>query len=479
MWLPGARLPSMAEQHRSQAAFALGRRPSGERRLGASATSKSFVDAAFKREELTALRRIAWARTAMVAAIVLWISTNYGPTNAWDSILMTSLFAVVGLVQYRLTARRRNWHWVPYLFVVLDCALLAMILLAPGRTYPDGWPWPMVLRLTNFLYFFPFIALTALTYSPGATLWAGVAACLTWSAGTLVILSQLGSVTEAWRTGAAGKTDAALLDLYLDPRFVDLDAWAVTVFVTLLVSAILSLAVRRSRRLAHEQAEAARARTNLARYVGPRLVETLAAADEPMGTVRRQNVAVLFADIRGFTGLAERWSPEEVIGLLRAFHGRMAEAVFAHGGTLDKFIGDGLMATFGTPAPGPSDAAGALACARAMLRDLDSWNAERLARGEAPIEVGIGLHHGPAMLGDIGGADRFEFAVVGDTVNVASRLERLTRELDCRLVVGDALMRKLRAEGAAPDLVAGLIPLEPQALRGRGGRMDVWVLKEG
>ena len=164
--------------------------------------------------------------------------------------------------------------------------------------------------------------------------------------------------------------------------------------------------------------------------------------------------------------------------MLRAFHGHMVEAVFAHGGTLDKFIGDGLMATFGTPAPGPSDATDGLACARAMLRDLDGWNTERRARGEAPIGVGIGLHYGSVVLGDIGGAERFEFAVGGDTVNVASRLERLTRRLDCRLVVGDTLIRQLQAEGGAPELVAGHIHLEPQRLRGRGGRTGVWVLKE-
>jgi adenylate cyclase len=469
----------MRERHDDPTTLAPRRHSGGERGPRATATPKAFVDAAFEREELTALYRITWARVALVAAIVLWISTNYGPMDAWDSVLLTSLFGVVGLVQYRLTARHRDWRWIPYLFVVLDWALLALILLAPGRTYPAEWPWPMVLRLTNFLYFFPFIALAALTYSPGAMLWAGVAACLTWSAGTLVILGQPGSITGTWRTGATGETDAALLDLYLNPRFIDFDAWAVTVFTTLLVSGILSLAVRRSRQLVYEQAAAARARTNLARYVGPRLADTLAEADEPMGAVRRQDVAVLFADIRGFTALAERRSPEEIIGLLRAFHGRMAEVVFAHGGTLDKFIGDGLMATFGTPTPGPSDVSNALACAQAMLRDLDGWNAERRARGEAPIGVGIGLHHGPAVLGDIGGAERFEFAVIGDTVNVASRLERLTRELGCRLVVGDALIRRLRAEGAAPDLAAGLVHLEPRALRGRSGRTGVWVLKEG
>jgi adenylate cyclase len=135
------------------------------------------------------------------------------------------------------------------------------------------------------------------------------------------------------------------------------------------------------------------------------------------------------------------------------------------------------MATFGTPLPGPSDATSAMACARAMLRDVHVWNAERRALGEVPIEVGIGLHYGPAVLGDIGGAERFEFAVIGDTVNVASRLERLTRELNCRLIVGDALFRRLRAEGAAPELAAGLIRVRRLALPGRGGRTDVWMLK--
>ena len=102
--------------------------------------------------------------------------------------------------------------------------------------------------------------------------------------------------------------------------------------------------------------------------------------------------------------------------------------MFAHGGTLDKFIGDSVMATFGTPQPGPRDAAHALACARAMLASLGVWNSERTARGEMALRAGIGLHFGPVVLGDIGDERRLEFAVLGDTVNTASRLEGLTRE---------------------------------------------------
>jgi hypothetical protein len=100
----------MPDRHDGQTTLAPRRRSGGEHGPRATATPKSFVDAAFEREELTALHRITWARVAVVAAIVLWISANYGPMNVWDSMLLTSLFAVAGLVQYRLTARHRDWR---------------------------------------------------------------------------------------------------------------------------------------------------------------------------------------------------------------------------------------------------------------------------------------------------------------------------------------------------------------------------------
>ena len=100
----------------------------------------------------------------------------------------------------------------------------------------------------------------------------------------------------------------------------------------------------------------------------------------------------------------------------------MEEAVFAHGGTLDKYLGDGLMATFGTPFASERDALNALDCARAMMDSVARWNETRAARGEPPIRASVGLHYGPAVLGDIG-ANRLEFAVIGNTVNVASRIE--------------------------------------------------------
>ncbi|MBL8698557.1 MAG: PAS-domain containing protein [Alphaproteobacteria bacterium] len=210
-----------------------------------------------------------------------------------------------------------------------------------------------------------------------------------------------------------------------------------------------------------------RARANLARYVAPNLVEELAKADEPFGAPRSQRVGVMFVDMVGFTRMAAAREPVEVFALLRDYHARLARTVFEHGGTLDKFTGDGIMATFGTPHPGPRDAANAIACARAIADDIAAWNAERAQ----PIRVGIGVHWGDALIGTIGDARRLEFAVVGDTVNIASRLESLSRDLGVTITASAAAVEAAIAAGADS---AGFVARGPQALRGRAGAIDVW-----
>jgi adenylate cyclase len=189
-----------------------------------------------------------------------------------------------------------------------------------------------------------------------------------------------------------------------------------------------------------------RERSNLARYFSPNVVEELSVNDEPLKQVRTQDVAVLFADIVGFTAYADGRSPTEVIGTLRLFHERMECEVFRHQGTLDKYLGDGLMATFGTPFTGDCDAGNALRCAQAMIGSIDELNRERNNRGDPPIQLSLGLHYGQVVLGDIG-LNRLEFAVIGTTVNAASRLESLTREFGCALVASNDLVQRARAEG--------------------------------
>lgn len=178
--------------------------------------------------------------------------------------------------------------------------------------------------------------------------------------------------------------------------------------------------VKAHNRLAREEV----ARANYSRFMPEYVVKQL--LDNPnsfkLGGVN-QTVTILFADIRGFTAFAERESPEKVVGLLNRYFSLMSEIIFSHGGTLDKYIGDGLMAIFGAPTASPEDAKNALKAAVTMQIQLITLNKELEAEGFQRIQIGIGLHTGVATIGYIGSDRRSEYTAIGDTVNLASRLE--------------------------------------------------------
>jgi adenylate cyclase len=149
--------------------------------------------------------------------------------------------------------------------------------------------------------------------------------------------------------------------------------------------------------------------------------------------------------------------------------------VFQHRGTLEKYIGDAVMATFGTPSRGPDDASRALRCALALALETTRWSAERAAAGGLPLEIGLGLHYGEAIVGSIGDGQRLDYLVIGDTVNVASRLERLTREMNAQIVVSDELVARVSDEGAEADgLLDGFARRGEEYVAGRVRPIAVW-----
>src|SRR5262249_681937 len=173
---------------------------------------------------------------------------------------------------------------------------------------------------------------------------------------------------------------------------------------------------------------------------------------------------------------AERMAPDAVVSMLREFHEHMAAEIFACGGTIDKYIGDAILAVFGLPTSGPEDAAHALCCAGRMLQALDRWNAQRIARGEAALAIGIGINYGPAVLGDVGSDQGLSFTVIGDTVNTAHRLQVLTRSLKTSLVVADAVVAMLN-DGYTDEIEVLLGQLRDQGehdLRGRSKPVRIW-----
>ncbi len=183
------------------------------------------------------------------------------------------------------------------------------------------------------------------------------------------------------------------------------------------------------REIDRPRATAERAQKNLSRYFAPKLAAMLAGRDEALGAVGRQTVAVLFVDIVGFTTMSETMPPESVVTMLREYHAQMTAAIVACEGTVEKYIGDEIFAVFGVPTQGDGDAENALRCAEQMLQALDRWNDERRGRKEPPLRIGIGLHYGPVVVGDVGSAHGMSFTIIGDTVNIASRLQGLNSGL--------------------------------------------------
>jgi adenylate cyclase len=199
-------------------------------------------------------------------------------------------------------------------------------------------------------------------------------------------------------------------------------------------------------RLTGEERARARIREMFGKYVSDEVVDKL-MSDERRPDLGGEalNVTVLFSDIRGFTTISEKLSAHEVVEMLNAYFTRVCEPILEQGGTVDKYIGDAVMAVFGSPVQHPDHARRAVRAALGMAREAEAfkqWMRERFPdRGLTEFGVGVGLHSGEAVIGDIGTPKRKEFTAIGDTVNAASRLEGVTKEMGCVIVASEATVK--------------------------------------
>ena len=231
------------------------------------------------------------------------------------------------------------------------------------------------------------------------------------------------------------------------------------------VAAQTAIAVENARaheRLAREEV----ARANYSRFLPEYVVKQMLENPESfkLGGVN-QTITVLFADIRGFTRISEHAPPEKIVNLLNKYFSAMTDIIFAHGGTLDKYLGDGLLALFGAPTTTPQDAGNALNAAVAMQRRIIGINQELRDEGVHEIGVGIGLHTGEATVGYIGSERRSEYTAIGDTVNTAARLE--SNAQGGEILISDATAKSARSR-------YGLKPREPIMVKNRQQPIDLW-----
>ncbi len=213
-------------------------------------------------------------------------------------------------------------------------------------------------------------------------------------------------------------------------------------------------------------------RSKMERYHSPAVIDEIvkgaAAADED--DVRTADVSILFADISGFTTVSETKRPEEVASFLSNFFSAAVDAIFAYGGTLDKFIGDAVMAFFGAPIPQDDHADRAILAGMMMMARVELWNEEREKEGLPPVRIRVGINSGPAVVGNVGTEKRVDYTVLGSSVNIASRLES-----------GVAKPGQLVISQHTLERVVGSFDAEPLgefALKGLQQKMPVYAIKD-
>lgn len=435
----------------------------------------------FREAERRGLMLASFVRAAIILGLMAFFAATWDIASPGYAFLVFSPLglAFIGLAQYLLLRAHVSPHWMKYAFVAADCVYLTCLLGFRHQFSGDLPTATMTIKEGGVLFYFAFLVHGAFTYSPRFVLWTGFCITLGWLGLLWLAVHEPGTTFDLAAVNLGGAQ--GIWERYGSPHYLPAMKIVYDFVVLFFLALGLAAAVARSRRLVLDAAQSERSRANLARHFSPRMVDWATRLDRASFAPVRQDSAILFADIRGFTALCEAQSPEQTVNLLRRFHARMQDRLFALNGTLDRIMGDGFLATFGVPAQGRGGdsamATAAVQCALEMLMSVGELNAQLLAEGQKPIQIGIGLHFGPVMFGDIGSTRMATFTVVGDTVNVASRLQGLTRGFGAPLALSAAFVARLRSEGGGPnDLQSRLRSLGVHALRGRHGEVEVFTL---
>jgi len=364
--------------------------------------TKEKLDVFFSAEESSGERKINRVRLAFLAVFSLNELFNYhalgvvGYTQHLRAMITMLVWGGYAAAAWYLVNRAGLYtRPVKYVSAAVDALFLTLaIVLVEGNNGP----------LVSL--YFVLIAGSAVRYSFRATLASAAFSALGYAA--------------VWRYS------------FGNPRLVPISAYAavINMLVLALAGVLAGYAVRKMRALVLKFAEnllrRELAETALSRYVSHQVARKILNSPDGgagMGEGRRTKAAILISDIRGFTPMSEAMDPAALVKLLNAYFGRMVDVVFRHDGTLDKFVGDALIVVFNDPLEQPDAERRAVACAAEMQREIAAFNAEQAAAGGKTLGVGIGVHCGAVVAGNVGSQSRMDYTVMGDTVNFTSRLQ--------------------------------------------------------
>ncbi len=361
-----------------------------------------------------------------------------------------------------VSLRRRSWVEAVGVLAAVGCGTFAAIIgYMMWRIYASAAPAALLTKIPVAAAGITMIAFMTLTLRPLHVVIVGVGV-----AATLVGFYGLAAHDPA-TTFISNSAEP-----YLGPAVS-----TTRLFVELLcvtgATAGAAVAVFFARRTVGEAMALQRTTNQLSRYFSPEIATNIRKGGDaflrPGG--REQEVVVMFSDLEGFTRACAGLSAAEALAMLSEYQECMVAEIFGAGGTLDKFIGDGIMATFGTPAPAADAADRAVRAARGMMAAMTKLNRERAARRQQPLKQRIGIHAGPAIVGNVGTHQRLEFTVIGDTVNVASRIEEACKRMGKAAMLSAAVVERL-------TIATAMEAVGPVTLDGQPQPVELYALVE-
>ncbi|HEU6441325.1 MAG TPA: adenylate/guanylate cyclase domain-containing protein [Microvirga sp.] len=381
-----------------------------------------------KAEQTSALLRLAAA--ILVACLLVGFALTISRWNQWVVIVVGSYLLLAGMGVF-ITQAGMFRSALPWLTALADAVFFFSVAwLGPWfDVLPAGFraalvsPWGM----------FVILALAAVAAN------ARIIALQT----SLLLVAF--AILVWWPSGTSS-VDLGAADLA--PLFSD-GSNIVRLMLILMTGFVIATGAARSRAALRSAIRAAREREAFRRFIPPEVSQRISQANlEDLRAGSRHTVCLMFIDIRGFTSLSETLEPERIVALLNSFRIRAEHVVARYGGVIDKFIGDGLLVVFGLSSAGQEDAARALGAAQDIVAEMKRWSEKRVKFGRIPIDVGVGVHMGETFVGAVGG-ERVEFTVIGDAVNVAQRLEAMTRTVDADIIASQALLTHALHDDAA------------------------------
>ncbi len=366
------------------------------------------------------------------AALYTLAPKGFGADVPFEPVPLTlTVYAAFTLVRLWLAVRRRLPRWFVGASIVVDVAVLLITIWSFHLQY-EASP-ALYLKAPTVMYVFILIALRMLRFEPAMVILTGATAAVGWLIAVIYAVSydQVCSAAQLVEaiTGADACNITHMFPKYTTSDEILLGAEFDKIVSMMMVTAILAIALVRARKLLIRATTEHLAAAELSRFFAPEVAGRIRDTEDAIkpGHAEQRDAAIVMTDLRGFTPLTDRLEPSAVMTLLSEYQSRVVAAITAEGGSIDKFMGDGILASFGATSASERFAADALRAVDAILAAMAAWREEREAANLPAPPVGVALAAGRVMFGAIGDASRLEYTVIGDPVNLVAKLEKHTK----------------------------------------------------